>query len=148
MVPDCTRTLALATSVENGIGVTPSEASEPPVQKFTSPFIGKTVDEVACYFPKTWHFAVLDKSSIDHHTALLVERDLQDATRPVQTVRATFDQVEIQLMALDVATIGFWEVQRDADAAGGVYRTPPLPARSGQPTNTPRKRLESNKGKT
>lgn len=81
-------------------------------------------------------FAILDERSESDDTAILVSR-APDGN--ISTVRAAFDLVQIQLVALKVGSGGFEELQSIAATSGGVLRSNNENAKKGGAT--PRKRL-------
>jgi hypothetical protein len=101
-----------------------------------SPFIGMSVSEVAERLgsPRNRLFVVMDSRSAEDDTVLLattigseggIARDSQDDHEDghaVRTVRVTFASSQSVLVALDMATMGFEEVQSiAADSPEGVY---------------------------
>ena len=122
LVPDTPRRLAVVTasSVDGTVSI-PKIASEPPVPPFTSPFIGQSAEEVSKHADGVEYFVVLDKRSTEDDSAVLV--DYQPGPGGVQTVRATFDSAQHLLTAVEMATLGFNEIQQIADSSGGVYGT-------------------------
>ncbi|KAI1103184.1 hypothetical protein F4804DRAFT_239260 [Jackrogersella minutella] len=132
LAPGSEPSLAIVTAA-NGV---PTTASSPPLQPFTSPFIGQSVEQISRQFNEMAHFSVLDERSTEDETAVLVERNSDDS---IHTVRVTFGSSQSLLTALDVATLGFTEIQNIATSSGGVYgKNHPSP-QEGQ--LAPRKRL-------
>ncbi|KAI0842587.1 hypothetical protein F5Y06DRAFT_130676 [Hypoxylon sp. FL0890] len=118
----------------------PTIASMPPLQPFTSPFIGQSVEEVSRQLNEAAHFAVLDERSMEDETVALVNRN---SDRSVQTARVTFDSAQSLLTALDVATLGFEEIRHIAASEGGVYGRNRESPKRGRPA--PRVRLGGDK---
>lgn len=81
-------------------------------------------------------FAILDERSESDDTAILVSRAPDGK---ISTVRAAFDLVQIQLVALQVGSGGFEELQSIAATSGGVLRSNNENVKKGGAT--PRKRL-------
>jgi hypothetical protein len=134
--------LTITNTSDKGSDALSSSASQPPLQPFTSLFLGQSVEDVAQHpvFHKASFFAVLDERSARDNTALLAARDPNGSVR---TVRATSSEVQRTLISLDIGSIGFAEIQSVAAAQGneGVYGAPVPeqgPQKGGQ---APRKRL-------
>lgn len=89
-----------------------------------SPFIGTTdAAEVSRRLgsPANTFFVVMDSRSAEDDTVVLAHTDEGNGS-DVQTVRATFKSAQIVLVALDVGSQGFEEVQIiAADSPDGVY---------------------------
>ncbi|KAI2470950.1 hypothetical protein F4781DRAFT_155781 [Annulohypoxylon bovei var. microspora] len=132
LAPGSEPSLAIVTTANE----VPTTASWPPLPPFTSPFLGQSVEEVSDQFAHITHFAVLDERSINDETATLVQRG---SLGDVQTARVTFGSVQSVLIALDVATIGFSEIQSIAAFKGDVYGIDSGSPKKGQPA--PRMRL-------
>ncbi|KFA80959.1 hypothetical protein S40288_11548 [Stachybotrys chartarum IBT 40288] len=120
LVPDPSHYFTIITEIKNGEAFIPADPSLPPLQPFTSPFLGKSVQEVAKCLPKTRYFAVIDDRSHDE-TALLVKQNLRHPDRPLQTVRVAFQVSEIEMVSMNVGSGGIEELQDAANRAGGVY---------------------------
>ncbi|RYP14726.1 hypothetical protein DL765_006196 [Monosporascus sp. GIB2] len=137
LVPNTPRCLAVVTSVD-GTASIPTTASEPPLQPFTSPFIGQSAEEVYNHVNGANYLAILDQQSIEDGTAVLVAR------RPggIQTVRTTFESAQHLLTGLEIATLGFDEIQQVAGSSGGVYGASRNEPQRGGPA--PRRRLGGN----
>ena len=134
--------LTIANTSDKGIDALSSSASQPPLEPFTSPFLGRSVEDAAQHpvFHNASFFAVLDERSLHDSTALLAARDPNGS---VSTVHVTFSEVQRTLIPLGVGSIGFTDIQSIAAAQGneGVYGAP-VPGqgpRKGGPA--PRKRL-------
>ncbi|KAI0881837.1 uncharacterized protein GGS22DRAFT_57488 [Annulohypoxylon maeteangense] len=125
--------LAVVTKADN---MSHTTASTPPFQPFDSPFIGQSVKEISRQFPQAHHFAVLDERSLGEKTVVLVELSSPDN---VQTVRVTFGSAQSVLLALNLATLGFKDIQSIAASNGGVYDLISGSPKKGQ--SAPRKRL-------
>lgn len=123
----------------DGALLLPSSPSQPPLEPFASPFLGQPVEAVAQRLRSTdvCFFAVLDERSAADETALVVASGAGGGG--IQTVRATFDEVQRLLTALDVGSLGIEEVRSIAESNGGVYGPARESAKKGQPA--PRKRL-------
>ena len=98
----------------------PTTASEPPVPPFTSPFIGQSAEEVATHANGANYLVILDERSAEDDSAVLVACARGGG---VQTARATFNSAQHLLTAVEMATLGFNEIQQIADSSGGVYGT-------------------------
>ncbi|RYP53408.1 hypothetical protein DL769_010524 [Monosporascus sp. CRB-8-3] len=116
----------------------PTTASEPPVQPFTSPFIGQSAEEVSNHVNGVNYLVILDKQSTEDDTAVLVAR----GPGGVQTVRTTFESAQHLLTAVEIATLGFDEIQQIAGSSGGVYGASRNEPQRGGPA--PRRRLGGN----
>lgn len=134
-MPDTHPCLAIVTAD----GEIPTIASKPPLPPFTSPFIGRSVEELSRQLSGVRHFAVLDKRSTEDKTAILGSRNPDGS---VETVRVTFDAAQSLLTSLDVGSIGFNEIQGIATSSGGVYGMNYEGPKKGGPA--PRKRLGGN----
>ncbi|KAI1380613.1 hypothetical protein F4677DRAFT_192890 [Hypoxylon crocopeplum] len=132
LVPNSEPALAIVTAVD----VLPTTASEAPLEPFTSPFLNQSVEEVSRQLNEADLFAVLDERSTEDETAVLVERKSNGS---IETVRVTFDSAQHVLVALDVATLGFTEIQQIAESSGGAYGWNRTKPKKGKPA--PRKRL-------
>lgn len=142
LVPNSPRCLAVVTSVDGAPSV-PTTASQPPwAGDYASPFVGQSVAEVANQVHGAAYLVILDKRSIEDDTAILAAaRQPGGGGGGVQTVRVTFRSAQLLPTALEVASLGFTEVQDIANKSGGVYgasRGNPPPQRGGP---APRKRL-------
>ncbi|KAI1400033.1 hypothetical protein F4819DRAFT_462736 [Hypoxylon fuscum] len=132
LAPGSEPALAIVTTTR----FSPSIASQPRLQPFSSPFLGQSVEEISRELDGATFFAILDGRSMEDETALLATCD-EDGT--VQTARVTFNYTQSLLVSLDIATLGFGEIQHIATSSGGVYgRNRETPQR-GAPA--PRKRL-------
>lgn len=118
----------------------------------TDAVVGLTPEEVSRRLgPEHELFIVLDESSAEDETALLVGRgaryshqDDDDTAKKdngddsVETVRIGFEEAQCLITSLEVATTGFAELQSIAHSSGGVLRTGPGAQRGGK---APRKML-------
>jgi hypothetical protein len=131
--------LTITNTSDGGSDALFSSASQPPLQPFTSPFLGQSVEEAAQHpvFSNASFFAVLDEHSSRDSTALLAARDPNGS---VHTVRVTFPEVQRTLISLGIGSIGFDEIQSIAadQGNGGVYGASD-PGQQGGPA--PRMRL-------
>jgi hypothetical protein len=117
--------LTITNTSDEGNDALSSSASQPPLQPFTSPFLGQSVEESAQhpFFHNASFFAALDERSSRDGTALLAARDPNGS---VHTVRATFSEVQRTLISLRIGSIGFDEIQSIAadQGNGGIYGVP------------------------
>ncbi|EMD63371.1 hypothetical protein COCSADRAFT_357797 [Bipolaris sorokiniana ND90Pr] len=145
LVPGTSPSLVILTTSntsDKGSDALTSSASRSPLQPFTSPFLGKSVENAAQHpvFQNASLFVVLDERSTRDNTALLAARDPNGT---VDTVRVTFSAVQRTLISLDICSIGFAEIQSIADAQGndGVYGTPVSTQGPQKGCPAPRKKL-------
>ncbi|KAI1390028.1 uncharacterized protein F4822DRAFT_428374 [Hypoxylon trugodes] len=134
--PNSAPSLAIITSPSSP---PPTVASKPPLSPFTSPFLGQTVEDVSRQLDGSTCFAVLDSRSVEDGTVLLVAPGLNGS---VQTVRATFESAQSTLIALEIASLGFGEIQAIASSLGGVLGRGGKEPKRGGPA--PRMRLGGN----
>jgi hypothetical protein len=117
--------LTITNTSDEGSDALSSSASQPPLQPFTSPFFGQSVEEAAQHtvFRNASFFAVLDQRSSRDSTALLAACDPNGS---VHTVRVTFPEVHRTLISLVIGSIRFGEIQSIAanQGNGGVYGAP------------------------
>ncbi|KFA79252.1 hypothetical protein S40288_10712 [Stachybotrys chartarum IBT 40288] len=137
-VPNSLRSFVIITSVEDGKALIPDHPSPPSLQPFSTPFLGKLADEITEYLPTTRYFVILDDRSSTDETVLLAKKDQQNTGNPLQTVRATFEVAQLQLVALEVGCGDFIELQNAASKTEGVYRAAPQTQKGGA---APPKRL-------
>jgi hypothetical protein len=145
LIPGTPPSLVILTTTntsDKGSDALSSSASQPPLQPFTSPFLGQSVEDAAQHpvFHNASFFAVLDERSARDSTALLAARDPNGSVR---TVRVTFSEVQRTLISLGIGSIGFAELQSIAAAQGneGVYGAP-VPGQGPQKGGAaPRKKL-------
>jgi hypothetical protein len=134
--------LTITNTSGEGSDALSSSASQPPLQSFTSPFSGQSVEEAAQHpvFQNASFFAVLDERSTRDSTALLVARDPNGS---VHTVRVTFLEVQRTLISLGIGSIGFDEIQSIAvdQSNRGVYGAPARRRGPQQGGPAPRMRL-------
>lgn len=121
-------------------------ATQPPISPFQSPFIGKSIEDVANSLHSTINnasfravdpdlFAVLDEKSLSEDTGLIVEVKNGE----VDSVRVHFDTINAELIRIKMIT---FDIKETKGLAGedGVFRTkPPEESRKGGPA--PRKKL-------
>jgi hypothetical protein len=134
--------LTITNTSDKGSDALSFSASQPPLQPFTSPFLGQSVEDAAQHpvFHNASFFAVLDKRSARDSTALLAARSSNGS---VCTARVTFSEIQRTLISLYISSIGFAEIQSIAAAQGneGVYGAP-VPGQGVQKGDpAPRKRL-------
>jgi hypothetical protein len=117
--------LTITNTSDEGSDALSSSASQPPLQPFTSPFFGQSVEEAAQHtvFRNASFFAVLDQRSSRDSTALLAACDPNGS---VHTVRVIFSEVQRTLISLLIGSIRFGEIQSIAanQGNGGVYGAP------------------------
>ncbi|KAI5248844.1 hypothetical protein E4T43_00950 [Aureobasidium subglaciale] len=143
---DCQPYLLLITSLDylgfNGH----AHATQPPVNSFSSPFLGKSLEQTVEILQQTIGtsksnivdlnlFAVLDDRSLSSDSGLVVQ--VKDGV--VDSVRVHFDTINAELMRISIITQNIketkWLVGDD-----GVFRTkPPEESKKGRPA--PRKKL-------
>ncbi|KAL1615676.1 hypothetical protein SLS56_011727 [Neofusicoccum ribis] len=133
LAPGSPRVLAVATSAAEAQA--PTTATLPPVQQSAPPFPKQTAEHVAQHVGSAAFFVLLDERSVTDDTAVLAARRAGGA---VDTVRVAFSAVQHLLASLDMATMGFAEIQSIAEANGGVYGGGGAPRQGGP---APRKRL-------
>ncbi|KAI8956481.1 hypothetical protein F5Y11DRAFT_186371 [Daldinia sp. FL1419] len=134
LTPNSDFSLTVMTSVNQ----LSTKASKPPLQPFSSPFIGQSVNEISLQLKGATYFAVLDERSAKDKTVILGE--FKD--NKVETVRVTFHSAQSLLTALYVGTLGFFEIQSAAAKTDGVYKqVKPEGQKKGGPA--PRKMLPS-----
>lgn len=145
LVPGTSPSLVILTTSntsDKGSDALTSSASQPPVQSFTSPFLGQSVEDAARHpvLQNASFFAVLDEHSARDSTALLAARDPNGS---VDTVRVAFSAVQRTLISLDIGSIGFAEIQSIADTQGngGVYGSSVSTQRPQKGGPAPRKKL-------
>lgn len=116
----------------------PSGASKPPLQPFTSPFLGQSIEDISRQLNGATYFAILDERSAQDETVILGEH--RDGK--VETVRVTFYSAQSLLTSFYIGTLGFSEIQHIAAKEGGVYKQEkPEGRRKGG--SAPRKMLSS-----
>ncbi|KAJ8112705.1 hypothetical protein OPT61_g4988 [Boeremia exigua] len=145
LVPGTPPRLVILTSTNTsnkGSHALSSSASQPPLQSFTSPFLGQSVEDAAQHpvIQKVGFFAVLDERSARDGTALLAACE---PNSNVSTVRVIFSEVQRSLISISIGSIGFAEIQNIAASQGneGIYGAPDSgqgPRKGGQ---APRKKL-------
>ncbi|KAI9831938.1 MAG: hypothetical protein M1819_004660 [Sarea resinae] len=125
--------------------------SRPPIGPFESPFLGKSIQDVAGFLNDNAHgtivepslFFVADEQTAKDNTLLLVQGALKSGTpdNTIQTVRLAAEFANTEALAISVATKGINELQTLQDG-DGVYRGGP---RHGEPPKkggkAPRKQL-------
>ncbi|USP82862.1 hypothetical protein yc1106_10136 [Curvularia clavata] len=128
LVPGTSPSLVVLTTSntsDKGSDALTLSASQPPLQSFTSPFLGQSIEEVALHsvFQNVSFFAVLEERSTRDSTVLLAARNPNGS---VDTVRVAFSVVQRTLISLDVGSLGFAEIQSIADVQGNdwVYGMP------------------------
>ena len=118
LVPGSTYELGIVTIDSQGEVVFPDEAWIPPVNRFNSPFVGKSIQSLVPLIEEGSFFAVLDNFSEQDDTVCLARREGDGG---LQTVRVSFNSVQTSLMALQVGSLGIEELQSIAESEGGVY---------------------------
>lgn len=113
------RHLAVVTGHDGSPDI-PSGATIPPVQSFSSPFVGRTTQEIGLVVAQqNYHcFAVLDKRSGQDATVVVGQR-IDDE---IQTVRVDFSSAQLLMQNLAIVNIDMREARHHAEVAGGVYR--------------------------
>lgn len=98
-----------------------SSPSQPPVDFFTSPFIGHSAQEVSQRLGSgAPFFVILDEKSLAVNTAEIVSRGTE--SDPVKAVRTTFGSAQNALVALEIGSLGVEELQNiAATSPAGVY---------------------------
>ncbi|RYP02086.1 hypothetical protein DL764_005967 [Monosporascus ibericus] len=131
------RRLAIVTA-HNGSPDIPAKAATPPVQNFSSPFVGRSAEDIGMeILDQSYHcFAVLDERSGRDETVVVGQRIGDE----IQTVRADFGSAQLLIQNLAIANVDMGEAKHHAEADGGVYRlkAPPRAQRGG---HAPPKRL-------
>ena len=125
---DCQPSLYLISSLDDS---TPTAATTPPIQPFTSPFLTKTPSEIAetlsSLFADTSSntidptlFAILDERSISEDSGLIVQ--IKDGL--VDCVRVHFDTINAELIRIQIIT---FDVKETKGLVGedGVFGTKP-----------------------
>lgn len=126
-VSDCDPCLVLVKDLAT-LKSKPIKATEPPVDNFTSAFLGMDLLEIAELLESNvedpgvlcdWLFAVLDERSKSDRSVLLVE----SADGDVETVRVGFETANLQLVAWGVGVTSAGELQSLAEEnEDGVHR--------------------------
>ncbi|RYP28183.1 hypothetical protein DL767_007331 [Monosporascus sp. MG133] len=131
------RCLAIVTA-HNGSPDIPTEVTTPPVQNFSSPFIGRSAEGIGMeILHQSYHcFAVLDERSGRDETVVVGQRIGDE----IQTVRADFGSAQLLMQNLAIVNIDMGEAKHHAEADGGVYRLRD-PPRAQQGGHAPPKRL-------
>ncbi|KAI1642461.1 uncharacterized protein F4817DRAFT_352896 [Daldinia loculata] len=134
LAPNSDPCLAIITMADD----VPSGASKPPLQPFTSPFLGQSIEDISRQLNGATYFAILDERSAQDETVILGEH--RDGK--VETVRVTFYSAQSLLTSFYIGTLGFSEIQHIAAKEGGVYKQEkPEGRRKGG--SAPRKMLSS-----
>lgn len=143
---DCQPSLLLVSSLDKLVQANMSEATQPPISPFQSPFIGKSIEDVARTLHSTIEdalsnaidpnfFAVLDEKSLSDESGLIV----QVKNGAVDFVRVHFDTINAELIRIQMITFDIKET-KGLVREDGVFRTrPPEESRKGGPA--PRKKL-------
>ncbi|KAI1273285.1 hypothetical protein F5Y07DRAFT_377277 [Xylaria sp. FL0933] len=117
LVPHSKHELTVVTKTDDGLSRLQGP-TVPPLSNDFNPLIAASVDDAARHVGDASYFAVLDQQSTKDSTALLVFHQKDGSNT---TVRVTFRSVQITLVALSVASLGFEEIRDIANSEGGVY---------------------------
>ncbi|RYO90655.1 hypothetical protein DL766_002875 [Monosporascus sp. MC13-8B] len=132
-----TRHLAIVTA-HNGSPVIPTEATTPPVENYSSHFVGRSAEDIGMeILHQSYHcFAVLDERSVWDETVVVGQRIGDE----IQTVRADFKSAQLLMQNLAIVNVDIGEAKHHAEADRGVYRLrdPPQAQQGG---HAPPKRL-------
>ncbi|KAI0869324.1 hypothetical protein GGS24DRAFT_166506 [Hypoxylon argillaceum] len=139
LVPNSEYELSVIAATSDGSSRLLDEATVPPLDDSFRPFIANSLEDAAKNIGQATNFAVLDQQSMVDDSAILVRRESDGS---LATTRATFKSVQVVLVSLAMATLGFQEIKNIADSQGGVYGRPVETPRKGGPT--PRMRLGGN----
>ncbi|GAP82730.1 hypothetical protein SAMD00023353_0102660 [Rosellinia necatrix] len=139
LVPGSAHELSIVLTTTDGSSRLPDHATIPPLNDGFKPFVASSLEDAAKVVGGAAYFAVLDRQSTTDESAVLVHRQGDGS---LATARATFKSVQLLLVSLSMATLGFQEIKSIADSQGGVYGRSPEAPRKGGPT--PRMRLGGN----
>ncbi len=132
-----TRRLAIVVTHDGSPSI-PTDATVPPVQNFSPPFVGRSAEDIGKeILHQSYHcFVVLDERSGQDETAVVGQRIGDE----IHTVRADFWSAQILMQNLAIVNIDMGEVKRHAETNEGVYRLidPPCAQQGGE---APPKRL-------
>ncbi|KAI5210135.1 hypothetical protein E4T39_00538 [Aureobasidium subglaciale] len=143
---DCQPYLLLIRSLDDLSTNDHHHATQPPVKSFSSPFLDKSLEEIAEMLQRTIRtsesnmidlnlFAVLDDQSLSLDSGLIVQ--VKDGV--ADSVRVHFDTINAELMRVSIITHDIKET-RWLLGDDGVFRTkPPEESQKGGPA--PRKKL-------
>ncbi|KAI0097551.1 hypothetical protein GGR51DRAFT_540690 [Nemania sp. FL0031] len=136
LVPNSDYELSVVATTSDGSSRLDDAATVPPLHDSFKPFVTSTLEDASRNIGQATYFAVLDQQSATDDSAILVRRQSDGS---LTTVRATFKSVQVVLVSLAMATLGFQEIRNIADSQGGVYGRPAEAPRKGG--EAPRKRL-------
>ncbi|CAC9885052.1 unnamed protein product, partial [Aureobasidium pullulans] len=143
---DCQPSLCLISSLDDLDASQELIASHPPVQPFSSPFLGQSAEDTAKLLQSHINklptsnlhptlLAILDEESISSDSGLIV----QVKNSVVHSVRVHFDTINAEFIRIMMITLDIKETQ-GLVGEDGVFRTkPPDESKKGRPA--PRKKL-------
>jgi hypothetical protein len=128
---DCQPSLHLISSLETFTPTSQVLATTPPIHPFTSPFLAKSLAEIAEILRSSIAgnafntidpnlFAVLDENSVSEDSGLIVQ--VKDGV--VDCVRVHFDTVNAELIRIQMITFDIEET-KGLVGKDGVFRTKP-----------------------
>lgn len=143
---DCQPSLLLISALHDSRSNEQLGASQPPITSFQSPFVGKSIEDVARSLSSTTEdapsttidpnlFAILDEKSRSEDFGLIV----QVKNGKVDSVRVHLDTINAELIRVQMITFNIGET-KGLVGEDGVFRTKP-PEESRKGGSAPRKKL-------